>query len=116
MAIIVGLVVTGQTFYLFILENLRQFGALKAIGVTNGTMLLMVLFQSLLVWFVGVGFGTALSSTFFNISPFVIQLRHFIRFWESAVGVAVFMLLVIGLASSAGLIRVIRLQPGEVFR
>jgi len=115
-AIIVGLVVTGQTFYLFILENLRQFGALKAIGVTNGTMLLMVLFQSLLVWFVGVGFGTALSATFFNISPFVIQLRHFILFWESAVGVAVFMLLVIGLASAAGLIRVIRLQPAEVFR
>lgn len=113
---IVGLVVTGQTFYLFILENLKQFGALKAIGVTNGKMLMMVLFQSMLVWFVGVGFGTALSATFFNISPFVIQLRHFILFWESAVGVAAFMLLVIGLASSAGLIRVIRLQPAEVFR
>ncbi|MFM2241296.1 MAG: hypothetical protein RLZ97_151 [Verrucomicrobiota bacterium] len=115
-SIIVGLVVTGQTFYLFILENLKQFGALKAIGVTNRTMLGMVLFQSLLVWFVGVGFGTAISATFFNISPFVIQLRHFIFFWESAVGVAAFMLLVIAIASSAGLIRVIRLQPAEVFR
>ncbi|MCU0795118.1 MAG: ABC transporter permease [Akkermansiaceae bacterium] len=115
-SIIVGLVVTGQTFYLFILENLKQFGALKAIGVTNRTMLAMVLFQSLLVWFVGVGFGTALSATFFNVSPFVIQLRHFILFWESAVGVAAFMLLVIIIASSAGLLRVIRLQPAEVFR
>jgi putative ABC transport system permease protein len=34
-ALIVGLVVSGQTFYLFTVENLRQFGALKAIGVTN---------------------------------------------------------------------------------
>jgi putative ABC transport system permease protein len=115
-SIIVGLVVTGQTFYLFILENLKQFGALKAIGVTNGTMLLMVIFQSLLVWFVGVGFGTALTATFFNLSPYIIPLRHFILFWESAAGVAAFMLLVIGTASTAGLIRVIRLQPAEVFR
>lgn len=115
-SIIVGLVVTGQTFYLFILENLKQFGALKAIGVTNGSMLGMVLFQSSLVWFVGVSIGTALSATFFNISSLVIQLRHFIFFWESAVGVAAFMLLIIALASSAGLMRVIRLQPAEVFR
>ncbi len=35
-ALIVGTVVAGQTFYLFTLENLKQFGALKAIGVTNG--------------------------------------------------------------------------------
>jgi len=28
-------VVAGQTFYLFTLENLKQFGALKAIGVTK---------------------------------------------------------------------------------
>jgi len=34
-ALIVGTVVAGQTFYLFTLENLKQFGALKAIGVTN---------------------------------------------------------------------------------
>jgi putative ABC transport system permease protein len=34
-ALLVGTVVAGQTFYLFTLENLKQFGALKAIGVTN---------------------------------------------------------------------------------
>jgi putative ABC transport system permease protein len=27
--------VAGQTFYLFTIENLKQFGALKAMGVTN---------------------------------------------------------------------------------
>src|SRR6266498_2121441 len=34
-AVIVGIVVAGQTFYLFTVENLKQFGAIKAIGVTN---------------------------------------------------------------------------------
>src|SRR5262245_41691137 len=32
---IVGMLVTGQTFYLFTVENLKQFGALKAMGVSN---------------------------------------------------------------------------------
>ena len=34
-ALIVGIVVAGQTFYLFTVENLKQFAAIKAIGVTN---------------------------------------------------------------------------------
>src|SRR5262249_10537730 len=34
-ALIVGAVVAGQTFYIFTIENLKQFAALKAIGVTN---------------------------------------------------------------------------------
>jgi len=32
---IVGAAVTGQTLYLFIVENLKQFGALKAMGLPN---------------------------------------------------------------------------------
>ncbi len=32
---VVGLAVAGQTFYLFTMENLRQFGALKAMGLDN---------------------------------------------------------------------------------
>ena len=34
-ALVVGTVVAGQTFYLFTIENLKQFGALKAMGVGN---------------------------------------------------------------------------------
>ena len=32
---IVGLSISGQTFYTFILENLERFGALKAIGTKS---------------------------------------------------------------------------------
>jgi putative ABC transport system permease protein len=34
---IVGLSISGQTFYTFILENLDKFGALKAIGAKGGS-------------------------------------------------------------------------------
>ena len=38
--------VAGQTFYIFTLENLKQFGALKAMGVTNGRLIGMILLQA----------------------------------------------------------------------
>ena len=46
---IVGTAIAGQTFYLFTLENLKQFGALKAMGVTNKRILAMILLQAAVV-------------------------------------------------------------------
>ncbi len=115
-ATLVGLVVTGQTFYLFTVENLKQFGALKAIGVTNMRLLGMILLQAVTVWFVGYGLGSALAATFFNITLNVIATRHITLLWQSATGVGIFMLIVVLLASVAGLQRVLKLQPAEVFR
>ncbi len=115
-ATLVGLVVTGQTFYLFTVENLKQFGALKAIGVTNLRLLGMILLQAVTVWFVGYGLGSALAATFFNITLNVIATRHITLLWQSATGVGIFMLIVVLLASVAGLQRVLKLQPAEVFR
>ena len=42
-ALVVGTVIPGQTFYIFTVENLKQFGALKAIGVTNRRIVGMIL-------------------------------------------------------------------------
>jgi len=42
-------VVAGQTFYIFTIENLKQFGALKAIGVTNARITAMILLQNIRV-------------------------------------------------------------------
>ena len=43
---IVGLSISGQTFYTFILENLERFGALKAIGTKSRELVGMILFQA----------------------------------------------------------------------
>ncbi len=50
---LIGTVIAGQTFYNFTLENIRQFGALKAMGTGNGTLLRMILLQSLLAGSIG---------------------------------------------------------------
>ena len=43
---IVGAAVTGQTLYLFIVESLKQFGALKAMGIPNRGILRMIVLQA----------------------------------------------------------------------
>ncbi|MGE5953333.1 MAG: ABC transporter permease, partial [Qipengyuania vulgaris] len=54
---IVGVAIVGLTFSLFIRDNIKQFGALKAIGVTTGTIRKMVAAQSGLVGLIGYGLG-----------------------------------------------------------
>lgn len=114
--VLVGLVVAGQTFYLFTVENLKQFGALKAIGVTNARLLGMILLQAFIVWFVGFAIGSALGATFFEITSQKVATRHFVLLWQSAAGVGVLMLTVVLLASVASLRRVLVLEPATVFR
>lgn len=114
--ILVGLVVAGQTFYLFTVENLKQFGALKAIGVTNVRLLGMILLQAFVVWFVGYAIGTALGALFFEVTSKGIATRHFVLLWQSAAGVGLLMLCVVLLASIASLRRVLTLEPATVFR
>src|SRR5260370_7066920 len=66
-ALIVGTVVAGQTFYLFTLENLKQFDALKAIGVTNWRLTGMVLLQAFTVGVMGFGMGPGMAAASFDI-------------------------------------------------
>src|SRR5262249_40020494 len=61
---LVGTAIAGQTFYNFTLDNLRQFGALKAMGATNGRLLGMIILQSLVVGVIGYGLGVGLASMF----------------------------------------------------
>ena len=57
---IVGLSISGQTFYTFVLENIDKFGALKAIGAQGRELVYMILFQALFTGLVGYGLGVGL--------------------------------------------------------
>lgn len=61
---IVGIAIAGQTFYNFTIENLKQFGALKAMGTGNVTLLRMILLQALIVGSLGYGLGVGAASLF----------------------------------------------------
>ncbi|MBI4204328.1 MAG: ABC transporter permease [Betaproteobacteria bacterium] len=113
---IVGAAVAGQTFYLFVLENLRQFGALKAIGVGNRQILGMVLLQALLVAFVGFSLGIGLSAAFFEATSGVTALRGFILRTEVIAATGGAVALILAIASFASLRKVLVLDPAIVFR
>ena len=115
-AIIVGTVVAGQTFYLFTLENLKQFGALKAIGVTNWRLTRMVLLQAITVGAIGFSIGTGMGALFFEITLRQIATRGLVLMWQSVVLTGGCILLVIIIASLLSVRRVVVLEPAEVFR
>src|SRR5215813_373029 len=86
-ALIVGTVVAGQTFYLFVLENLKQFGALKAIGVTNWRITSMILLQAFVVGVIGYCLGIAMTAGFFEATKSNLDLRGFYLMPEIMAGV-----------------------------
>jgi putative ABC transport system permease protein len=108
--------VSGQTFYLFTVENLKQFGALKAIGVTNGRLTGMILLQALTVGFIGYAIGTGMAALFFEYFGRQIATRNIILMWQNVVGVGVLMFLVVVVASLLSIRKVLVLEPAAVFR
>lgn len=115
-ALIVGTVVAGQTFYLFTLENLKQFGALKAIGVTNGRLIAMILLQAFVAGALGFSIGTGLAATFFEITGRQLATRGIVLMWQSVALTGAAVLLVVLIASLLSIRRVLVLEPASVFR
>jgi putative ABC transport system permease protein len=115
---IIGAAIAGQTFYLFTLDNLRQFGALKAMGVTNGRLVLMVLFQGLVVGVVGYGLGMGLAAGFEEVLRATITHipPAFYMAWWIPFGTAVAVTLIMSAATLVSLRRVMVLEPAAVFR
>jgi putative ABC transport system permease protein len=115
-ALVVGTVVAGQTFYLFTLENLKQFGALKAIGVTNWRITGMILLQAFMVGAIGFAIGTGLGAAFFEIQSSRMATRGIVLLWQSMAGTGVAVLAIVSVASLLSVRRVLVLEPAIVFR
>jgi putative ABC transport system permease protein len=113
---IVGAAVTGQTLYLFIVENMRQFGALKAMGIPNRGILRMVVLQSLLVGGVGFGLGVGLCAIFFMTTGNLTQLAGLHMTWTAFAGTGVAVVLIVLATSVISARRVLALEPAVVFR
>jgi putative ABC transport system permease protein len=117
LAFIVGAAISGQTFLLFTLENLKQFGALKAMGVRNGRILRMVLVQALVVGVLGYGIGLGLATAFFEVTAAnVTQLRGFFLYWWVGVGTGALVLLIVLGTALISVRRIFVLEPAVVFR
>jgi putative ABC transport system permease protein len=113
---IVGAAVTGQTLYLFVVENLKQFGALKAIGVTNARLTGMILLQAASVAGLGFAIGTGMAAAFFEITLHLLATRGIVLMWQSVALTGACILFVTIVASVLSIRRVLVLEPAAVFR
>jgi putative ABC transport system permease protein len=114
---IVGVAIAGQTFYLFTLENLKHFGSLKAMGLSNWRILGMILLQALVVGAIGYGLGMGLCATYFEtISKTKTELEGIYMYQQVATGVGVCVVVIVTLASLVSARKVLVLEPAVVFR
>ena len=112
---IVGITISGQTFYNFTLDNLRYFGTLKAMGTTNRTLLTMILFQAVIVGSIGYGLGVGLASAW----GWLLVGRTQIAFqlpWQLLVITAGAVMFICLSAAALSIRKVMKLEPAVVFR
>jgi len=113
---IVGLSISGQTFYTFILENLDKFGALKAIGAKSHELVSMIIFQAGFTGLIGYGLGIGICTCVVGLArlriPDYASMITFLNLF-----LALFMMLVIAAISGyIGVRKVLRIEPFEIFR
>jgi putative ABC transport system permease protein len=111
---IVGAAIAGQTFYSFTMENLRQFGVLKAMGASNLTLLRMILLQATLVGAIGYGLGVGLTSLFGWAMRNTILAFKFP--WQLLVFSGLGVMLICIFAALISIRKVIALEPAVVFK
>jgi putative ABC transport system permease protein len=115
LGVVVGVAIAGQTFYLFIHENLRFMAALKAMGASMGMLARMVFLQAFTVGFTGYGFGVGLTALFGNAvltrgePPFYMP-------WQILAFTGVVIVLICCLSALVGLLKIARAEVAIVFK
>jgi len=113
---IVGLSISGQTFYTFILENLEKFGALKAIGCKGRELIYMILFMAAFTALTGYGLGIGLVTLMITLAKTNLP-NYAATITFQNLGLALGMVIVIAAISSLiGIRKVLKIEPFDIFR
>lgn len=113
---VVGVAIVGLTFSLFLRDNIKQFGALKAIGVTNARIVQMVAAQAGLVGGIGYALGVVGTVAFlegFASNPF---FKGFYIPWQIPLISLVAVVIILALTGLVAIRSVLRTEPAAVFR
>jgi putative ABC transport system permease protein len=111
---LVGTIIAGQTFFNFTLDNLKHFGALKAMGATNGRLVRMILLQALLVGSLGWGMGVGGAATFGRLTSST-ELAFRMPWQLLAISGGV-VLIICSISALISIWKVARLEPAIVFK
>lgn len=116
MSFIVGLSISGQTFYTFILENLEKFGALKAIGAKSRELIGMILFQATFTALTGYGLGVGLCALVIYVAKLRLpDYAAMIAWWNLYIAL-VMVIIIAAVSSYVGVRKVLRVEPFDIFR
>ena len=113
---IVGLSIAGETFYMFVLDNLERFGALKAIGARSSELIAIIVYQSLVVSFLGFGFGVLLASALVAFGKLRIPNYAAVITYQNIFMALAMVLVIAGVSAYIGIRRILRIDPFVVFR
>jgi putative ABC transport system permease protein len=112
---IVGLSISGQTFYTFILENLEKFGALKAIGCKNRELVYMILFMATVTALIGYGLGVGLVTLMIALARSNPNYAAMTTFGNMLLALGT-VLVIAGISSYIGIRKVLKIEPFDIFR
>lgn len=112
---IVGVAIACQTFYAFVLDNLKYLGALKVMGMSNLRLSLMLIIQSATVGLIGFGVGLLATSVFAYVA-LEKQQPPFVMPWQIPVVAFAVIQLISMIAALMGVVRLSLYEPAAVFR
>lgn len=113
---VVGLSISGQTFYTFIIENIEKFGALKAIGAKSGELIAMILFQATFTALTGYGLGIGLCALVIALARLQIPDYAAIVTYGNIALAFVMVVIIAGISSYIGVRKVLKIEPFDIFR
>ena len=113
---VVGTAIAAQTFYLFTIENIKQYGTLKAMGAGNWMLMSMILLQAMLVSITGFGLGMGGATWFGSIANSPGSKLAFYMPLEVFVGTGLAVMAIGILSSLLSMQRVMVVEPAVVFQ
>ena len=111
---LVGVAIVGQTFFSFIVDNMRYLGILKAMGASNRLIFMMIILQTSLVGAIGCALGMGLASLTSVIAKNS-ELAFYMP-WQVPVITALATALITLITTILSLRKVLQLEPAIVFR
>lgn len=115
LGLFVGIAISGQTFYSFVLENLKYFAAIKAMGAGMGVIARMLLVQAFTAGLIGFGLGAGMAQAIGRVMiekgmpPFVMFPQILWATFALVMGISM-------VSAIIGIIKVSRVDVATVFR